>query len=111
MKRFLVTSFENNKTCIKETIDNHSTASPGINESMVHNPSTSSNSAQEIDKITNNYLFEGTFYKIISVIDNKLTDCQSCNKTIHGQINSTGNFLNHINLCMLILCRYYLFSY
>ncbi|KAL5238145.1 hypothetical protein ACI65C_005555 [Semiaphis heraclei] len=96
MKRFLVTSSENNKKCIKEAIDIPSPASPGLNESMVHNPSTSSNSAQEIDKITNNYLFDGTFYKVISIIDNKLTaDCQSCNKTIHGQINSTGNFLKH----------------
>lgn len=31
----------------------------------------SSNSAQEIDKITNTHLFDGTFYKVISIIDNK----------------------------------------
>ncbi|XP_022175179.1 uncharacterized protein LOC111037108 [Myzus persicae] len=58
MKRFLVTSSENNKKCIKEAIDIPLRASHGLNESMVHNPSTSSNSAQEIDKITNNYLFD-----------------------------------------------------
>uniref|UniRef100_A0A2S2PEN5 BED-type domain-containing protein n=1 Tax=Schizaphis graminum TaxID=13262 RepID=A0A2S2PEN5_SCHGA len=97
MKRFLVTSSENNKKCIKEAIDNPSPSSPGINESMAHIPSTSSTSAQEIDKITNNFLFYGTFYKVISIVDNKFTaDCQLCNKTIRGQINSTGNFLNHI---------------
>jgi len=67
MNRFLVTSSENNKKFIQEAIDNPSSASPGINESMGHNPSTSSMSARDIDKIKNNYLFDSTFYKVISI--------------------------------------------
>ncbi|KAL4084178.1 hypothetical protein QTP88_028011 [Uroleucon formosanum] len=102
MKCFLVTSSGNNKKLIQEAIDNSSPASHSSDESMIHNPSTSSISAQlttDIDKIKNNYLFDGTFYEVISNIDDKLAaECQLCKKTINGNINSTRNFLNHIKI-------------
>lgn len=106
MKRFLVTSSENNKKLIQEAIDDPPPALLSSDESMVHNPLAQSTT--EVDKFKNNYLFDGTFYKVISNIDNKLAvQCQLCNKTIHGNINYTGNFLNHIKVCMLIIIHMY----
>ncbi|KAL4153519.1 hypothetical protein QTP88_001352 [Uroleucon formosanum] len=67
------TSSGNNKKLIQEAIDNPSPASHSSDESMIHNPSTSSISAQltaDIDKIKNNYLFDGTFYEFILLLDN-----------------------------------------
>lgn len=57
MKRFLVTSSENNKKLIIEAIDNPSSASLSSDEPI--NPSTNSMSAQliaDIDNIKNNHL-------------------------------------------------------
>lgn len=53
------------------------------------------------EKLSKHYLFDGKFYKIISTSENKLiAQCQFCSKTIHGQINSTGNFHSHIKVCI-----------
>jgi len=48
---------------------------------------------------SNHYLFDGQFYKVLQVDEKRLTaKCQTCSKTIQGQINSTGNFLSHIKV-------------
>ena len=48
------------------------------------------------------YLFDG-FFKIISLEGNKLSAlCQNCSKVLNGSINSSGNFLSHYKVCIIL---------
>lgn len=59
-------------------------------------------------KLSNNYLFDGQFYNIISNVGKKLiAKCVLCSKTIQGQDNSTGNCLSHIKVCFNLFIKLY----
>lgn len=80
-----------------------------LTEEFVYNPtSTSINQNLNMpDKAANelkkHYLFNGKYFKIESIVENKLTaKCQLCLKVVQGQISSTGNFLSHIKVSTLI---------
>lgn len=53
------------------------------------------------------YLFDGKHFKIIKTnnnTDKKISaQCQLCQKIIQGQKGSTGNFLSHIKVFILLI--------
>lgn len=102
MKRFLVaTSTIKNDSkkpknlwtlCEKEAFDDPDSA---YEKNDAISP-TVSDGCDQIN-LSQNYLFNGKFYNIISNNGKKLiAKCVNCLKSILGQINSTGNFLTHI---------------
>lgn len=120
MKRFLTTtlgvssnslSTKRNKTSdiinedliIEEFIDEPNAILPSLVK-VDHTNNAENNdvsaASPAIEKLSKHYLFDGNYYKITSSVYNKLiAECQLCNKTINGQLNSTGNFLSHIKVC------------
>jgi len=111
MKRFLKTSvnYPNKKN------DNLSSSNATVvpNNEIIDDPTSATTpTTTDIFKIdqkknttdvdvsfSNHYLFDGQFYKVLQVTEKRLTaECQTCSKTIQGQINSTGNFLSHIKV-------------
>jgi len=71
---------------------------------------TQSTETTETTESTNNlintskfkYLFN-EFYKILSLEGNKLSlSCQNCSKIVNGSINSSGNFLSHYKVCIIL---------
>lgn len=49
--------------------------------------------------LNKHYLFNGKYYEIMSIIENKLiAKCQLCLKIIQGQIGSTGNLFSPIKV-------------
>lgn len=108
MKRFLTTSLSAKKTKTSAINDEALIIEESVDEPNVIMHVDQTNNAQNnvsaaspaIEKLSKHYLFDGNYYKITSSVDNKLiAECQLCNKTINGQLNSTGNFLSHIKVC------------
>jgi len=93
----------NEDLIIEESIDEPNAILPSfVNVDQTNNAENNDVSAVSpaIEKLSKHYLFDGNYYKITSSVDNKLiAECQLCNKTINGQLNSTGNFLSHIKVC------------
>lgn len=57
-----------------------------------------------VAEMSNSYLFDGEFYKIVSIDGIKVSAiCTICSKTICGHKTSTGNFLNHIKVSGFII--------
>jgi len=55
-----------------------------------------------INNLKLKYLFE-EFFKIISLEGNRLSAlCQNCSKVVNGSINSSGNFLSHYKVCIIL---------
>lgn len=55
---------------IQEAIDDPPPVSLSSDESMVYNPLAQSTT--EVDKFKNNYLFDGTFYKVLDLLEPNL---------------------------------------
>jgi len=73
--------------------------------------STDSSTTESTDHPINNsklkYLFD-EFFKIISLEGNKLSAlCQNCSKVVNGSINSSGNFLSHYKVCIILRAAIY----
>lgn len=63
---------------------------------------TSESTNQLINTSKLKYLFD-EFFKIISLDGNKLSAlCQNCSKVVGGSINSSGNFLSHYKVCIIL---------
>lgn len=107
MKRFLTSvNYPNKKSREK---NDHTSINEISNEEIIDDPTT--NEATGFDQtkhntniLSNHYLFDGQFYTILQTNGNKLiAKCLMCSKKIHGQINSTGNFLSHIKVCSIVV--------
>lgn len=111
MKRFLTSSVNYPKKKNDNISSSNATVIP--NNEIIEDPiSATTPTTTDIIKIdqkknttdvgilfSNHYLFDGQFYKVLQVYEKRLTvKCQTCSKTIQGQINSTGNFLSHIKV-------------
>jgi len=108
MKRFLTSSV--NYPNKKNVNISSSNATVVPNNEIIDDPTTATTPTTTDIKIdqkknttdilfSNHYLFDGQFYKVLQVDEKRLTaQCQTCSKTIQGQINSTGNFLSHIKV-------------
>ncbi|KAL4090647.1 hypothetical protein QTP88_025441 [Uroleucon formosanum] len=104
MKRFLVATSSTDKNDLKKTkIASTSLVEEAIDESdsaLISKKNqvspTESDCFDQVEQInvSQNYLFNGKFYNIVSNKSdgNKLVaKCVLCSKIIQGQINSTGN--------------------
>lgn len=88
MKRFLISNVTTSKKSRED-----------LTNVTIDSGTSTNQSTTEMDKLKNHYLFDGKVYKVISIVENKLiAECQLCKKTIHGQVNSTGNFLSHVKV-------------
>lgn len=83
-----------------EDNDNHddiaddSLGDPGPSKRIV--PETPGSNEKTVIDLTQNYLLDGKYYKIVSVNELKMVvSCQQCSKTIFAHSNSTGNLLSH----------------
>jgi hypothetical protein len=95
-----------NNELLEEAVDDHHTASSvnesdkstsdqNLNKSDLDSPSDSTE-----NPLNKHYLFNGKYYEIISINENKSTaKCQLCLKILQRQIGSTEHFLSHIKVC------------
>lgn len=117
MKRFLTsTNYINdskkirvyNNDLVEEATVDDPTASHAEEKSEAPPSESESYNRKNNIKLSNNYLFDGQFYNIISNVGKKLiAKCVLCSKTIQGQDNSTGNFLSHIKVCFYLFIKLY----
>lgn len=109
MKRFLISSVNYPN---KKNNNLSSSSATVVSDNKIIDDPTSATTSKTTDIIkidqtkttadelfSKHYLFDGQFYKVLQVDEKRLTaECQTCSKTIQGQINSTGNFLSHIKV-------------
>lgn len=77
-------------------------ASPSKIQKIDDSNTQSTESTNLINTSKLKYLFD-EFYKIISLKGNKLSaSCQNCSKIVNGSINSSGNFLSHYKVCIIL---------